>query len=158
MKDSGLVLTPIQLRDVHITKIMFDAGGVIPWTAPDEIDFRINPDEPKLSSGDKELATEAEVLLRVELTSKEYKSFVADVTFCGLFTAGNPIPKDHLESFCHTNAIMLMWPYVREALADLSMKARFIPPIILPTIDVFATQASMITSVSTFEDEENKGE
>jgi preprotein translocase subunit SecB len=53
----------------------------------------------------------------------------------GRFEHSEPVPDDFKERFCQKEALILLWPYLRASMAELTRMAELpIPP--LPTLDV----------------------
>jgi preprotein translocase subunit SecB len=63
--------------------------------------------------------------------------FEYHIVFEGRFALDEPLAKDDLERLASINCPAIIWPFVRQHLADLTVKAGF-SPLLLPVINFVA--------------------
>jgi preprotein translocase subunit SecB len=67
------------------------------------------------------------VTVSINSTERKNKPFMFDITMMGTF-AFNKIPtKDHLTKIVRINCAAIIYPYIRESLADLTRRADITP-------------------------------
>lgn len=84
--------------------------------------------------------------LKVFLTitfSDKTAPFTIDLEGVGLFELGRAFDEEELDTLCNSHCSMVMFPYLREVIADITRRAGF-PPLHIPQINfsqVFKQQA-----------------
>lgn len=80
--------------------------------------------------------------LRVRITAEDDKQFKIEVSIrgeCVTATVDDKLPKkSQLKEFCELQSLPLLLPWVRQIIADLSVKMG-LPPLMLPLISVMDT-------------------
>lgn len=110
-------------------KFIFPEKGM-----PIEIDFDYDIDF-NIDSKSKAIAF---VSLKVDLFKKsEKKPFCLSLTVTGIFESEN-LTKDEFEKMCRTNALAIMFPFVREIVSYITKSSNF-PPLLLPPINIIET-------------------
>ena len=90
---------------------------------------------------DKEKRTLTTVLIGTLKTQTEPELFTLEVTVEGVFEGDN---NEDLEKFSHVHAPAHLFPFIREIIANTTMRAG-IPPVLLPPVNLVATKISSET-------------
>lgn len=78
---------------------------------------------------------DARAQLEVTMTGDKSKSNMVRITVAyDLYIHADEAPKEHVKKFCEGEIRLIVWPYLREFVMDLSGRM-YIPPIILPLSD-----------------------
>ncbi|MBW2186968.1 MAG: protein-export chaperone SecB [Deltaproteobacteria bacterium] len=130
-----------------------------PLTELTFVDFRISKLNFSLNGqfnnqGQAKIRTEFKI--RHELGGQRLKVFLTiifndktapfsiDLEGAGLFELGQTFSEDELDNLCNSHCSMVMFPYLREVIADITRRAGF-PPLHIPQINfaqVFKQQAT----------------
>jgi preprotein translocase subunit SecB len=89
------------------------------------------------------------VNLELEISQKSLP-FILNADIVGLFSFEERPADEELSRVVHVNCAAILFPFLREAVADLTRKGGF-PPLILPPVnfvEVFKQVKSQITSTS----------
>jgi preprotein translocase subunit SecB len=62
-------------------------------------------------------------------------AFHFDVRITAEFSIGPEMPREQVEAFASAGALLVIWPFMRQSIADLSMRLGF-PPLFLPLLTV----------------------
>ncbi len=76
---------------------------------------------------------EVELSISARATRKEQVSFVAETTYAGVFEIKN-VPNDQMEPLMLVECPRLLFPFIRQIIADTTMSGNF-PPVMLDPID-----------------------
>lgn len=76
---------------------------------------------------------EVALMLRVEARAAETVCYIAELTYCGVFTLN--LPPEHAEQVLWVDCPRLLFPYTRSILAEATAQGGF-PALMLPPIDV----------------------
>ncbi|MCU0888161.1 MAG: protein-export chaperone SecB [Rubritepida sp.] len=76
---------------------------------------------------------EVALMLRVEARAGEAVCYIAELTYCGVFTLN--LPPEHAEQVLWVDCPRLLFPYARSVLSEVSGQGGF-PALMLPPIDV----------------------
>jgi|LGOV01.1.fsa_nt_gb preprotein translocase subunit SecB len=113
------------------------------------VDFRISKlnfslNSPFNNHGQAKIRTEFKI--RHELGGQRLKVFLTisfndktapfsiDLEGVGLFELGRTFSEDELDTLCNSHCSMVMFPYLREVVADITRRAGF-PPLHIPQIN-----------------------
>lgn len=66
-----------------------------------------------------------------EQTRTTKNPFFFDVRITGEFTVSAEMPEEQIGPFVKAGGLLVVWPFLRQAVADLSVKLGF-PPLLLP--------------------------
>lgn len=131
--------------DKHVAKIQFNGYKI------DEIDFKSNND---YTDSDQPLGLEVDFDADISVTSedntagvslqctvnKEYlstnKPFYLRIVILGSFTYETNLDGKELENLLTTNALAIIFPYLRAAISTITVNCGGIPPIVLPTFNI----------------------
>lgn len=72
-------------------------------------------------------------LLSISL-SKDQFPFILDIEYEGLFKLNKRVAKKKIESFAEINCTAILFPFLRECIADITRRAGF-SPLLLPAIN-----------------------
>lgn len=130
-----------ELLSIALLKASFErplelglSGGHVKTSTNIRVTFRIK-EEP-----DSHIEVELSVSIEVPTVAGE-QSMQASATMLGLFqTHGNP-PQDIINSFGNVNGPAILYPFVREAIANLTIKGN-VAPVLLPTMNFAAAFAT----------------
>jgi preprotein translocase subunit SecB len=75
---------------------------------------------------------EVSLMIRADAKSGETPCFIAELTYCGIFTLN--VPQEHLEPVLLVECPRLLFPFARNILADVTREGGF-PPVMLNPID-----------------------
>lgn len=138
---SGLA-SPLQflesyVYEAHVTReLAKDAAPSQPQLRQEVAGHELSPDGLHIT-----------VLVRVVVTYKYRDTAIAtiDCVILGHFVSSTPVKNEAAAEFAGGNAIVILWPYLRAAVAQLavSMQVPF-PP--LPMIDIGMTLESLTTA------------
>ena len=119
------------LKEIFIPNILFRLN---PTFRPKDGKIEINTNiEVDYSHKGKDLT----VKVRIELPDGENTPFVFALDGVGSFALNNEPPEDVLESIARVNCAAMIFPYIREAVADLTRRAGA-PPLHLQPVNFFA--------------------
>lgn len=76
---------------------------------------------------------EVALMLRVEARAQEVACYIAEVTYCGVFTLN--LPAEHADQVLTVDCARLLYPYARNIVSELTAQGGF-PALMLPPIDV----------------------
>ncbi|MCX6844846.1 MAG: protein-export chaperone SecB [candidate division WOR-3 bacterium] len=62
-------------------------------------------------------------------------AFFFDIYATAEFALGTSMPKEHFGAFVAAGGLLVVWPYLRQTIADLSQRLGF-PPLYLPMLTV----------------------
>jgi preprotein translocase subunit SecB len=71
-------------------------------------------------------------MIRADAKVGETPCFIAELTYCGIFTIS--VPQEHLEPVLLVECPRLLFPFARNILADVTREGGF-PPVMLNPID-----------------------
>ena len=116
------------LKEIFLPNIMFrlnpsfkPKGGKVEITTSVDVDYSCN-------------GTDLTVQVRVEMPDGEHSPFVFVVEGVGRFALVEVPPVDVLEVIARINGAAMIFPYVREAIADLTRRAG-VPPLHLQPVN-----------------------
>jgi len=95
-----------------------------------KFDFRINN---RMNNEKTKLLVEFETMIGKD---EEQSPIYLDVIVAGEFSINETEKNLDLEEFSKFNAPAIIFPYVREFISDLTTRAGFNPPIILPPMNI----------------------
>jgi preprotein translocase subunit SecB len=110
-----------------------------------KIEFRYSPDSTEIDEGDVSFShsveyldsNQVQVLLQCNVTDEA--GLKLEVEMNGIFIievgVGKSVEDPQIQHLCERNTLSILFPYLRSAISDISVKAN-IPPIILPTINI----------------------
>jgi preprotein translocase subunit SecB len=124
---------PITINAQYLKDLSFENPG-----APQSLVGQTNPPniEVAVNVGTRNLAPNTfEVSLALNGTAKrgEETVFIAEVTYCGVFTLGG-IPDEHVRPVLLIECPRLLFPFARNILADATRDGGF-PPLMLHPVD-----------------------
>lgn len=73
------------------------------------------------------------VMIGVRIDEEELP-FMLEIEFQGLFELNKSLPRKRVDPFAQVNCPAILFPFLRECIADLTRRAGF-PPLILPAIN-----------------------
>jgi preprotein translocase subunit SecB len=76
---------------------------------------------------------EVALMLRVEARAQDTVCYIAEVTYCGVFTLN--LPSEHAEQVLMVDCSRLLFPYARAIVSELTGQGGF-PALMLPPIDI----------------------
>ena len=106
-----------------------NAPSVFQWTVQPQLDVQFNIQVDRVGDEVHEVALKVEVAAR----SDQGVHFLIDLSYGGLFALRN-IPEDALGPFLLAEAPRLIFPFVRQIIAEASQNMGF-PPLLLDPID-----------------------
>ncbi|MEC0266723.1 protein-export chaperone SecB [Paenibacillus anseongense] len=128
------MLAAIQLNEYYISKINFEYD--YQSEMPVEMKFGFNHDIKYIDNETVEVTIDCSVRNDV--------GFNLNVKLHGLFDVTTTDEEDRdndfdvrLKDLCEKNTLSILFPYLRSAISDISLKAN-IDPIILPTINILS--------------------
>ena len=124
-----LVLQKIYLKDASIE--LPNAPGVFTHQDQPAIDLQLNTNAQNLGSDNYQVTISATVTAK--LPSGEV-AFLVEVHQCGIFTVRGFPTVDEIEAVLGTYCLHQLFPFAREAVADLVQRAGF-PPILLQPVN-----------------------
>lgn len=129
-------ITELTFIDFRISKLNFSLNGQFNNQGQAKIrtEFKIRHE-----SKDQRL----KVFLTILFNDKT-APFSIDLEGAGLFELSRTFTEDELDSLCNSHCSMVMFPYLREVIADITRRAGF-PPLHIPQINfaqVFKQQVS----------------
>lgn len=122
----------MQIKNIIITSVDFSLNNDF---KPDEkIDFFFNV---SISSGDQQESKLVDSLVVVNTPEKkdaENLPFYFSITGRGLFSFSKELTEKEFDLFKNINCPAIVFPYIREQVADLSRRSGF-PPLHLPPVN-----------------------
>jgi preprotein translocase subunit SecB len=122
----------MQIRNIIITSVDFSLNNDF---KPDEkVDFSFNV---SLSSGDQQESKLVDSLVVVNTPEKEDAGnlpFHFSVTGRGIFSFSKELTEKEIDLFKNINCPAIVFPYIREQVADLTRRSGF-PPLHLPPVN-----------------------
>ena len=114
------------------------APQVFQWQVQPQLDVQFNINVEKVSDDVHE------VILKIEVTARSENGvhFVIDLSYAGLFGIRNA-PEEALGPFLLIEAPRLIFPFVRQIIADAVSNTGF-PPLLLDPIDFTAAYMSQV--------------
>ena len=106
-----------------------NAPSVFQWTVQPQLDVQFNIQVDRVGDEVHEVGLKVEVAAR----SDQGVHFLIDLTYGGLFAMRN-IPEDAMGPFLLAEAPRLLFPFVRQIIAEASQNMGF-PPLLLDPID-----------------------
>jgi len=106
-----------------------NAPAVFQWTVQPQLDVQFNIQVDRVGDDVHEVVLKVEVAAR----SDQGVHFLIDLSYGGLFALRN-IPEDALGPFLLAEAPRLIFPFVRQIIAEASQNMGF-PPLLLDPID-----------------------
>lgn len=106
-----------------------NAPAVFQWTVQPQLDVQFNIQVDRVGDEVHEVGLKVEVAAR----SDQGAHFLIDLTYGGLFAMRN-IPEDAMGPFLLAEAPRLLFPFVRQIIAEASQNMGF-PPLLLDPID-----------------------
>ena len=91
---------------------------------------------PKIELKHEKDENQLKVLLAL-LFENPKAPFVFNVKIAGLFDFGRNIEEEDLDSVANVNCAAILYPFMREAVADLTRRSGF-PPLLLPPLNFLA--------------------
>lgn len=76
---------------------------------------------------------EVALMLRVEARAQDTVCYIAEVTYCGVFTLN--LPPEHADQVLTVDCARLLFPYARTIVSELTGQGGF-PALMLPPIDI----------------------
>lgn len=128
-------INEVQLVDVQLHSVAFQShkdttpppDNVLPrWKLDYSVQFR------------QAAPTELHIKLRAQVTYAEEetaKPFDLTVELVGVCRAKAPIPSDQIPSLIRSHSAPLLWPYLREVVADITARAGG-PAFVIPTLKI----------------------
>lgn len=98
-----------------------------------DVDISLNADG-KIDKSNKTLIFKLETTLFENTENRPFNIFIKSI---GFFSVKDEADIPILEEFSKINAPALMFPFVRETIADLTLKTGY-PPLLLPPINIIA--------------------
>ncbi|QJC53038.1 hypothetical protein HGI30_16625 [Paenibacillus albicereus] len=123
------MLAQIQLTNYYISRINFKY-------TPESVEV----DEKSLKiAHDIEFLENNLVKVIVKCSVGDETGLLLNVILVGEFkiTRGNDADEEEIQELCENNTLAILFPYLRSAISDISLKANT-QPIILPTINIYA--------------------
>jgi preprotein translocase subunit SecB len=108
------------------------------WQAQPQLDVQFNIAVGKIADDIHEVVLKFEVAAR----SDEGVQFLIDLSYAGLYGLRN-IPEEALQPFLLIEAPRLLFPFVRQIVADASQNTGF-PPLLLDPVDFGAAYVAQI--------------
>lgn len=99
--------------------------------SPEPPAIEVNVDVSGRSLGNDQY--EVELSISARATRQEQVSFVAEVTYAGVFEIKN-VPNDQMEPLMLVECPRLLFPFIRQIIADTTLSGNF-PPVMLDPID-----------------------
>lgn len=128
-------LHPIQLKSITVTKLSIVIND--PGVAADfegEINFRMQRGVSDFERGNPDFAVGLRAGVRPEVEDGVDPSFEIDIELSGQFHADyEEFDFDDLPRWSEVNAPLLLWPYVREQVYGLSLRAG-VKGMVLPLV------------------------
>jgi len=94
-----------------------------------QVDLQLNTDSSAIGEGVYEVSIS--LTLTAKLASVDKVMFLIEVQQAGIFHVRN-IPQEELESVLGVVCPNILYPYIREAVTDLSVRAGFAPVLLNP--------------------------
>lgn len=117
----------IRLEDTRIRSLEFKVRDV---EGDDDVSFSL-----KIDTGYKYEYKKKKLLVVIDvLIDEETMPFRLHVEFQGLFTLNKSIGKEKVKPFAEINCPAIIFPFLRESVADITRRAGF-PPLYLPVIN-----------------------
>lgn len=117
----------IELVDARIRSLNFrikDSGG------KEEIAISFN-----ISSSSHYDYKKKQIITKIGVSIDQVEMpFILDIEYQGLFRLNKSIAKKEIEPFAKINCPAILFPFLRECIADLTRRAGF-PPLMLPAIN-----------------------
>lgn len=117
-----------QLRDFRLASIQAARTGDLATGSRLALQVDLTP---RVQSAREVLA-----ILHVSVTPEPALAFSLDIVGQARFETDTDTTTNDLEMFANTQAMVLMWPYLRESVSDLSARLGINPPVVLPILDV----------------------
>lgn len=122
----------VKFRDIAVLESFFKRNPHIPITEAADPKIHMNVGSTKVNSDN--LFT-VEIELRCDLAKGDEKIVESQVKVAGIFElVGDNIEGLSVDTFQKVNAPAILYPFVREHLANLSIKAGM-NPLIIPTVN-----------------------
>lgn len=125
---SDLQFAAVYVDQVHMRRregVALPQGALVRWRLVQKIGYRLTaPNELRIKLDSK---------LQFEEGSPE--PFDLEVSVVGVYQSKDPINEERIPDYTKTHSIPLLWPYVREAISDLTTRMGG-PTLILPTLFV----------------------
>ncbi len=114
----------------NLTKIFFNINEDFSYENGEQEGIEINPKiEIDYSKNEKQIV----VKLNIEFNNPN-APFKFDIGIAGFFDFNFDTTNENMESVVHVNCVALLYPFLRETIADITRRAGF-PPLILPPIN-----------------------
>ena len=95
-----------------------------------KVDLNLDLDGQKMADDHFELAIQITVR-----TSTEKTMFITELTYAGLFEVAN-IPEEHIEQILMVDCAMMLFPFARRVIADITRDGGY-PPLLLEPVDFY---------------------
>jgi len=127
---------PVQLRNVFVSEIHGARSPLLDPTQPLSVPPYDLEQKMELLKPDAMVLTYRLYTAPLELMMATSKNaFYFDVQVTAEFSIGTEMPREQIEIFSSAGALLVLWPFVRQTVADLSMRLGF-PPLYLPVLTV----------------------
>ena len=130
----------VMVKDINLIESYFKKEDITLTKEPISNDI-------KLSLNVKHGSPDFSITLNLEFNSKQLDNLIttAKISIIGLFEVVGEKP-DYYDNFCYVNAPAIIYPYIREHLSTLTLKAG-VPPVNLPPFNFVAFGQKYIESL-----------
>jgi len=128
-------MSSMQLKDIRLRSLAFEINPNFDESeAPQAFGFaiKVNGDSP-LDSGQKDVRVEVCAQIPGEKEKANIPFFIK-IIYAGFFKFSDDFTKENIESFIRVNCPAIIFPYLRETVADVTRRAGF-PPLHLPPVN-----------------------
>lgn len=128
-------MSAMQLKDIRLKSLAFEINPNFDENeAPEVFGFAINVNgDSLLDSGQKNARVEVCAQIPGEREKANIPFFIK-IIYAGLFKFSDDFTKENIESFIRVNCPAIIFPYLRETVADVTRRAGF-PPLHLPPVN-----------------------
>lgn len=129
-------MAPITVNAQYIKDLSFEnpnaPQSLIPSDKAPDVDVNLNVEARKIQDNTFEVA----LVVHAEAKAGDRVNFVVELNYAGIFTLSN-IPEEHLQPVLMIEGPRLLFPFVREIVANATRGGGF-PPLLINPIDFAA--------------------
>jgi hypothetical protein len=127
---------PAQLTRFFLTRVEARRSPILDTTAP-----LVMP--PYRVEHSVEMESDTGIVVTYSLFTDDFESMVVanrnafyfSIDLTAEFSLGAEMPRDQVGAFVAAGGLIVIWPYLRQTIADLSQRMGF-PPLLLPVLSV----------------------